>query len=85
MPSIELTKEECTLSEQNFKTLINEILQAYPYIIENILIMIADDNIENNALRFRVKEIPDSKRMFKEVRYGLWSPAGTDGFFNMNF
>ena len=85
MPSIELKMAECPLSERNFKNLINEILQIYPFIIEHILIMIADDNIENNALAFRVREIPIEKRMFKEVRYGLWSPVGQDGFFSMNF
>lgn len=85
MPSIELTKKDCPLGKQNFKKLINEILQVYPLIIEHILIMMADDNIENNVFGFRVREIPEEKRMFKEVRYGLWSPVGKEGFFNMNF
>jgi hypothetical protein len=85
LPSIVLSKKECPLSERNFKYLINEILQVFPNLIEQVLIMLADDNIENNALNFRVRLIPEEKRKFKEVRYGLWSPIGTDGFFNMNF
>lgn len=85
MPSIELTKQECPLGERNFKNLINEILQVYPVMIEHILIMIADDNLENNVMGFRVRQIPQEKRLFKEVRYGLWSPIGKDGFFSLNY
>ena len=83
-PIISLNRIECILKSTNFKEYINEILKVYPYIFEMIITMVADDNIENNVFGFRIKELPEEQRRFKNVRFAFWSPIGKGGFYNMN-
>jgi len=84
LPTISLKRSECVLKETQFRKYINDVLSVYPYLFENIITMIADENIANNLFAYRIREIPENKRIFPKVRYAFWSPAGKDGFYNLN-
>lgn len=84
IPTIELKATECKLNRTNFNEYITKILRVFPYVFENILAMVANDNICPSLMSFSVQEMPTDQRKYQEVRFALYSPLGTGGFFVKN-
>jgi len=83
-PTIKLKDKECPLSICYFNIYVSNVLKAYPYLFENLLMILADANLKQSGMNYRVEEIPESRRIFPKVRYALWSPVGEGGFYLLN-
>lgn len=84
IPTIDLKAKDCKLKRTNFNEYTTEILRVFPFVFENMLAMIADDNIRQSPMNFSVQEMPTDQRKYQEVRYALYSPLGKGGFYVKN-
>jgi hypothetical protein len=82
-PTIELTKYRDTkLERQSLSEFLPIVLENIIFIIENTLAYICNNNARTHIFTYSVREIPDSQRRNKYVKYSFWSPLGEGGFYH---
>ena len=84
-PTIELKHKQHKLERIHLNEFLPFMMGSLTNVFENMLAIIADKNIrEPNVLAFRVRQKPLYIGKYKNVKYALWSPAGENGFYNLN-
>lgn len=81
LPSIRSKVGDCKLEKKVFGRYIKDVEDALIHIVESMLCVLAGDNLTPNGLGLITKAVPEEKRIFKNVRYSLWSPVGDGGFY----
>jgi len=52
------------------------------FIFESIVAHIGNKKIKKGIMSYTVREIPEEKRRYTNVKYCFWSPLGEGGYYN---
>jgi hypothetical protein len=81
-PSFELKHKDVKLERQSISELLKIILPNLIFIFENTLIHMCYKTFTPHLMAQGIKEIPESERKYKYVKYCFWSPLGEGGFYS---
>jgi hypothetical protein len=81
-PTIEMNFDGSVLSRQDLCTYLSIVLNGLLDVIEYILPHLAAKHIESmGQIGLQVRQVPEEKRRYKNVQFGLWWPFPPDGFY----
>lgn len=82
-PTIELKNyRESELERIALSELLPVVFKNLVLVFENTIAFLSDKNLNPSIVAQCVKQIPEEKRKYKNVRYSFWSPLGKGGYFN---
>lgn len=81
-PTIELNHKDAKMGRVSLSVFLPSVFKQLGSIIEGLIIFLAAKNVNPmGKLKFGVKQIPETQRRNKFVRYCFWSSIGT-GFYH---
>ncbi len=81
-PTIEMDFDGSVVSRQDLRTYLLDVMDGLVNVIEVMLPYLAGKHIEPMGLiSLQVRQVPEEKRRWKLVQFGLWWPLGEGGFY----
>jgi len=80
-PTIEMDDNGSKILRQDLAAFLPGVMDSLVGVIEMMLAFLSSRLLEPWGLSWQVREVPEDKRRYKLVNFGLWSPIGEDGFY----
>jgi len=81
-PTIEMDFDGSVVPRQDLRAYLSKTMDHLVDVIEVMLPYLADKHIEPMGLiSLEVRQVPEEKRRWKLVKFGLWWPFGEGGFY----
>ena len=79
-PTIELDKKGSELKRTSLSNLFPNILENLKQICETTIAFLCKKNLKPIIAGATVLQIPEEKRLNKNIRFAIWIPIGDDGY-----
>lgn len=80
-PTIELKYKDIKLERTSLSAYLKGVIISFINITESMYAYLADRNVKPSPVGYTVTEIPEEKRVNKNVRYAFYIPFGKEGFY----
>lgn len=82
-PTIEMDDAGSIIPRQDLYMYITTMRETLLNIIENILPYLASKHIQPmGSIPHSIRQVPEEKRRFKMVKFGIWMPLGEGGYYS---
>lgn len=81
-PTIEMNFAGSVITQQDLRTYLSLVMDDLVNTVEIMLPYLATKHIQPMGLiTLQVRQVPEEKRRWKHVQFGLWWPIGEGGFY----
>jgi hypothetical protein len=82
-PTIEMNHAGSVINRQDLLGYLSQVMKGLENIVEVMLPYLASKHINPmGMITPQVREVPEDKRRYKMVQFGIWLPLGEGGFYS---